>query len=88
MGRPLKELREDWERGLEKISEFEIEPGSFMVVLKSKDRDKKDIYHLHRYMYFSVLGNNWDVSMDCRGSADEVFRVLGAFYPVKSIHES
>ena len=84
MGRPLKELREDWERDLEKISEFEIEPGSFLTILKSKDFNKKDIYHLHRYMHFTSIENNWDVSIDCRGSADEVFRVLGAFYPVKT----
>lgn len=79
----FKELREQWEEGLEVKYEKDAGPDdpTFLVVLESFDirescRSPEDqgYYHCHRYF---KIGDNWEVSVDGQNvSLDQVWEWL------------
>lgn len=72
MGDTLTDLKKEWERSLDLVAETRESSNVIYRVLK--DDDGK--YHLHRYFNFTHSPDNWALSVDTRGTPDDVITEL------------
>lgn len=73
MPEPLKDLEEEWENGLEVVAETRVGDDEIHRVLRDEENGIEP-YHLHKY--FKLSTENWGISVEKRGTAEEVMKAL------------